>query len=290
MARLTKLDPRKQIQKIQKSDIEVSLPGKSLITSLVAAPESPFAISFSGADSGTGDVVLGLKDNTFLTRLADLDSYGIMVRLPNGNFVTRSLQTDTLSVTEPNAIGGNPKVDLAEIPLVEGSWRNVQTDKYGRVIAGTRQSAGYIANETAITTDRIKYTLAETPVLGSCQVYLRGQLQTPGEDHDYTILGKEILFTSQNPEDSPVTVSYFSAEQSLGLTSFVGTVFLTSEDRINYTLPHRPDDFSLSVYLNGQRLTEGADADYSITGAKTFELHVGFELEDEDVVCASYFK
>lgn len=63
--------------------------------------------------------------------------------------------------------------------------------------------AKYIARETptgAVNGSNVTFTLANTPVVGSEQVFLNGILQEPGSGNDYTISGATISY-----ENAPVT-------------------------------------------------------------------------------------
>jgi len=66
-----------------------------------------------------------------------------------------------------------------------------------------------VTNEVATTSDDVIYAVANTPVAGTLQVYLNGQLQLPGVTKDYTYAAGAVTFNSPNTSYDIVTTSYF---------------------------------------------------------------------------------
>lgn len=72
------------------------------------------------------------------------------------------------------------------------------------------ETSDYIANEILTPTNFIDYQLQYMPVLNTVQVYLNGQLITPGVGNDYTIIGRNITILHNFIDASDVlTATYF---------------------------------------------------------------------------------
>jgi hypothetical protein len=67
----------------------------------------------------------------------------------------------------------------------------------------TRETPGGLVNGSNTT-----YTLANTPVVGSEEVFLNGLLQEPGAGNDYTISGATITYLTAPPTGDRLRVSY----------------------------------------------------------------------------------
>lgn len=62
-----------------------------------------------------------------------------------------------------------------------------------------------------INSGNTDYELANTPVVGTVEIYLNGMLQAPGAGLDYTISGKDITFTKAPRTNSELLASYVKA-------------------------------------------------------------------------------
>ena len=120
----------------------------------------------------------------------------------------------------------------------------------------------------------VTFTLANTPLLGTENIYLNGVLQNLGASNDYTISGATITFNTA-PQTGDVLLVNYATGDSLyagGSTSFVtnetptglvngtNTVFDTANNYVGGTL---------QVFRDGQLMKGGGD-DYTETDSNTF--------------------
>jgi hypothetical protein len=79
------------------------------------------------------------------------------------------------------------------------------------ITTGTLTADTFIVNETptglinSINTD---FQIANNPVEGTVEVHLNGLLQSPGTGMDYTISGRDIVFTKAPRTNMEILVSY----------------------------------------------------------------------------------
>jgi len=125
-----------------------------------------------------------------------------------------------------------------------------------------------------IDSSNVTFTLANTPLLGTENIYLNGVLQNLGASNDYTISGATITFNTA-PQTGDVLLVNYATGDSLyagGSTSFVtnetptglvngtNTVFDTANNYVGGTL---------QVFRDGQLMKGGGD-DYTETDSNTF--------------------
>jgi hypothetical protein len=80
-------------------------------------------------------------------------------------------------------------------------------------VANQMKIAKYITRETpsgTVNGSNVTFTLANTPVSGTEQVYLNGLLQEPGAGNDYTISGATITYLTAPLSGDRIRVSYIS--------------------------------------------------------------------------------
>lgn len=83
----------------------------------------------------------------------------------------------------------------------------VQAKAHLRVdaVASLRVPAEYVGKGTGSAT---AYSLDNTPIVGSVQLYVNGTLQEEGSENDYTISGADITFVTVPPSGHQITASY----------------------------------------------------------------------------------
>lgn len=93
------------------------------------------------------------------------------------------------------------------------SWNSTSSrfEWVSNVAADTIVESDVICNEIPsglINSSNVTYTLANSPVAGTVEVYLNGLLQAPGSGLDYTISGQTITFSKAPHTNSDIYVSY----------------------------------------------------------------------------------
>jgi hypothetical protein len=81
-------------------------------------------------------------------------------------------------------------------------------------VAGTdyMAPADFVVRETPtglVNSSNTTYTLANTPLVGTEQVFLNGLLQEPGAGNDYTISGATITYLTAPTTGDRLRVSYY---------------------------------------------------------------------------------
>jgi len=126
---------------------------------------------------------------------------GIIVQTVDGTIAPRSIAQSTgIVVTNGDGVAGNPTIALASgVIAAPGTYTSVTVDTYGRVTAGTNPTtftaANFITGETpsgTVNGSNVTFTLANSPLAGSQEVYLNGILLESGAGNDYTISGVTI--------------------------------------------------------------------------------------------------
>ena len=142
---------------------------------------------------------------------------GIIVQTAVGTITPRTL-TGTASqviVTNGDGVAGNPTIALASGICTPNTYTSVTVDTYGRVTAGTNPSvysgSNFVTGETPgglVNGANTTFTLANTPVAGSQEVFLNGILLDPGAGNDYTISGLTITMLVTPQTNDKVRASY----------------------------------------------------------------------------------
>ncbi len=154
--------------------------------------------------------------NAVLTSLSGA-GVGIIVQTAVGTITPRTLTgtAGQIAVTNGDGVAGNPTIALASGICTIGTYTSVTVDTYGRVTAGTNptvySASNFVTGETPgglVNGANTTYTLANTPVAGSQEVYLNGILLDPGAGNDYTISGLTITMLVTPQTNDKVRASY----------------------------------------------------------------------------------
>lgn len=165
----------------------------------------------------TCELISAQPVSNILTSLSALATVGILVQSVAGTVVGRSLAEGTgISITNGSGAAGNPTIALASGVCTADTYTSVTVDTYGRVTAGTNPNiysllTSFISKETptgTINGTNAAFTLANTPITGSEEVYLNGVLLDPGTGNDYTILGATITMLVIPISGDKLRVSY----------------------------------------------------------------------------------
>lgn len=86
-----------------------------------------------------------------LTALAGLSTSGIVTRTGSGSAATRSVAgtSGRVSVTNGDAVAGNPTIDLAASGVTAGTFTKVTVDQYGRATSGAQASLSDLSSPSA---------------------------------------------------------------------------------------------------------------------------------------------
>jgi hypothetical protein len=142
---------------------------------------------------------------------------GILVKTATDTITPRTITgtAGQISVANGDGISGNPTIALVGSICTPGTYTSVTVDTYGRVTAGTNPSvlsgSNIVTRESPsglINGSNTTYTLANTPSVGTEEVFLNGILLDPGAGNDYTISGATITMLVTPQTNDKLRVSY----------------------------------------------------------------------------------
>lgn len=153
---------------------------------------------FSGGSSYTNGNGLNLTGNTFSVKLdgasLSVGASGLRITAGTGGQVLVNDSTNTpISMT------------------LSGDVASVSNTGSVTLASGVMKSTNYIVRETptgTINGSNTSFTLANTPVSGTEQIYLNGILQDAGAGNDYTISGATITMLSAPLTGDKLRVTY----------------------------------------------------------------------------------
>lgn len=153
-----------------------------------------------------------------LTAIAALATNGIIVKTGAGAAATRTITgtAGRVSVTAGDGVSGNPTVDLVTSGVGAGTYNSVTVDTFGRVTAASNvavlTAANFVIRETpsgTINGTNAIFTLANTPTIGTEEVYKNGILCIPSADAwGYSISGATITFVTPPVSGEWIRVNY----------------------------------------------------------------------------------
>ena len=124
---------------------------------------------------------------------------------------TLGIITNKLAVKDEGITEAKLDIDNAPSDGYYLKWTTANGLEWADVDADSVQEDDFIFHEiptgdiNSVNTD---YTLANTPVAGTVQVFLNGMLQAPGSGLDYTISGTTISFTKAPHTGSDLYAHY----------------------------------------------------------------------------------
>ena len=151
-----------------------------------------------------------------LTSLAACGN-GMLCQTADGTITPRTITgtSGQIAVTNGDGISGNPTIALVGSVCTPGTYTSVTVDTYGRVTAGTNpsvySSGNFVTRETPsglVNGSNTTYTLANTPVSGTEEVFLNGILLDSGAGNDYTLSGATITMLVTPQTNDKLRVSY----------------------------------------------------------------------------------
>ena len=134
-----------------------------------------------------------------------------------GNGLTKTGNTiDVVTANSGRIVVNADSIDLATTGVSANTYNNVTVDAYGRVTGGS--NVAYLIAANRITREAVAgtkngtnttFTLANTPVSGSEEIFVNGILQESGAGNDYTISGGTITMLTAPASDDKLVANYW---------------------------------------------------------------------------------
>lgn len=166
--------------------------GSTLIQSMAAGSFATFTCTGIGSAAGTWDVA-------YTSAGGSGSVTSVSVVSANGFAGTVATNTTTPAITLTTTITG----------LLKGNATAISA-----ATAGTdyMAPADFVVRETpsgTINGSNTSFTLANTPLVGTEQIFLNGMLQEPGSGNDYTISGTAITYLAAPASGDRLRASYY---------------------------------------------------------------------------------
>ena len=145
------------------------------------------------------------------------------------------------------------------------------------------ESDAFVTREVpsgSVNGSNVTFTLANTPVAGSEQVYLNGLLQDPGAGNSYTISGSTITFLSAPLTNDEIHVSYATGDYMVAPGGAGGGSFNTytisqfthpaqiGTNQVSYTITHNLNTLTPTVIVQ----TNLSIGDFQATSAGWYNI------------------
>ena len=173
--------------------VTVNANGGGLIQTMAAGSQTIVTLLTNGTAAGTWD-----------------SAYSITNASSTGGTVT------SVSVTSANGLAGTSSGGTTPALTLSTTISGVLKGNGTAILAATNgtdfvNNANFVTRETPsglVNGTNTSYTLANTPVSGTEQVYLNGMLQEPGAGNDYTISGATITYLTAPLSGDKIRVTY----------------------------------------------------------------------------------
>jgi hypothetical protein len=172
--------------------VTVNMNGGGLLQTMAAATYAIFTLINNGTAAGTWDAgYTSPSGSGTVTTVSVVSANGFAGSVSNPT----STPAITISTTVTGVLKGNGTAISAA---------TAGTDFMAPSNFVVRETPSGLVNGSNVT-----YTLANTPIAGTEQVYLNGILQEPGAGNDYTISGATITYLAAPLTNDKIRVTYF---------------------------------------------------------------------------------
>lgn len=187
-------DTKQSVRAMAIVNVNVANPGTAVFDGVTLTNGQRLALSAQSAPAENG-IYIFATSGTPLTRAEDMDIWdeviGALFAVEEG-----TTRADTVWLATPDVGGtlGTTAITFQQIGASSGLL-----------------SSNFVTNETpagSVNGSNTVFTLANTPVAGTVQVYLNGLLQDVGGGNDYTISGTSITFGTAPLTGEKVRVHY----------------------------------------------------------------------------------
>lgn len=187
-------DNKPSVRAKSTGNVLVSNPGTAIFDGVTLANGERLCLGSQTAQAENGGYIFN-GSGAALTRSTDMDAWN---EIPGAFFAVEegSTNADTIWLCTANAGGtlGTTAITFQQIPTTAGLL-----------------NTNFISKETpagTINGVNVTFTLANTPVAGSEEVFVNGMLQDVGAGNDYTISGAVITLLTAPLTGEKIRVSY----------------------------------------------------------------------------------
>jgi len=171
--------------------VTVNMNGGSLLQTMAAGTFAEYTLISNGTAAGTWDVAYTTPGGGSVTTVSVVTANGFAGSVANAS--------TTPAITLTTTITGVLKGNGTAISAATASTDYMAPSSF--IVRETPSGSVNSANTT--------FTLANTPLAGTEQVFLNGLLQEPGAGNDYTISGGTITYLTAPTTGDRLRVSYY---------------------------------------------------------------------------------